>query len=189
MSGDQLRDLLRRSPASSGTPRGRGKHDNIAEIDDRNGRDRNRAVGAFLFFKDDLSQRRGGDVFLIPVVDNRDLFALLDHLRNFVQRHIAARICVVEFAVLVALDHVAQQVGELLFLHHVAAEAALDFAFEQSLEQEHSALEQKVVAAGKRAGELEQSLLELATRFCAPLRQRPELAALFTELETESAAA
>jgi len=61
--------------------------------------------------------------------------------------------------------------------------------FEQSLEQEHATLEQKVTAAGKRAGELEQALLELATRFCAPLRSRPELATLFTELETESAAA
>jgi len=61
--------------------------------------------------------------------------------------------------------------------------------FEQSLEQEHAALEQKVIAAGKRAAELEEALLELATRFCAPLRARPELAPLFTELETESAAA
>ncbi len=61
--------------------------------------------------------------------------------------------------------------------------------FEQSLEQEHAALEQKVIAAGKRASELEEALLELATKFCAPLRARPELAPLFTELEAESAAA
>ncbi len=60
--------------------------------------------------------------------------------------------------------------------------------FEQSLEQEHASLEQKVVAAGKRAAELEQALLELATRFCEPLRARPELAPLFTELETGVAA-
>ena len=38
-------------------------------------------------------------------------------------------------AVLVALDHVAQQVGELLLLHHIAAEAARDLAFEQAFEQ------------------------------------------------------
>ncbi|MBI2391039.1 MAG: protein kinase [Deltaproteobacteria bacterium] len=61
--------------------------------------------------------------------------------------------------------------------------------FEQSLEQEHAQLEAKVSAAGKRAGELEEALLELATRFCAPLRTKPELAALFTELEAGSAAA
>ena len=59
--------------------------------------------------------------------------------------------------------------------------------FEQSLEQEHASLEQKVIAAGKRAGELEQALLELATRFCAPLRSRAELAPLFAELEAGNA--
>lgn len=61
--------------------------------------------------------------------------------------------------------------------------------FEQSLEQEHAVLEQRVVAAGKRASEMEETLVELAGRFCAPLRQRPELAGLFTELEAESVAA
>ncbi len=61
--------------------------------------------------------------------------------------------------------------------------------FEQGLEAEHQNLEKSVIAAGKRAAELEEALLELATRFCAPLRGRPELAGLFTELESESAAA
>ena len=61
--------------------------------------------------------------------------------------------------------------------------------FEASTEQEHAGLEQRVTAAGKKATELEGHLLELATRFCAPLRARPELAPLFSELETESAAA
>jgi serine/threonine-protein kinase len=61
--------------------------------------------------------------------------------------------------------------------------------FEQSLEQEHAQIEQKVIAAGKKASELEEALLELAQIFCAPLRQKPELAPLFTELEAESAAA
>ncbi len=61
--------------------------------------------------------------------------------------------------------------------------------FEASIEQEHQAIEQRVTASGKKATEFEQNLLELATRFCAPLRSRPELAPLFSELETESAAA
>jgi serine/threonine-protein kinase len=60
--------------------------------------------------------------------------------------------------------------------------------FEQSLEAEHGALEKQVSDAGKRAGELEQALLELATRFCTPLRQMPALAPLFTELEADAAA-
>ena len=61
--------------------------------------------------------------------------------------------------------------------------------FEASTEQEHADLEKRVIIAGKKATELEENLLELATRFCAPLRARPELAPLFSELETESAAA
>ena len=61
--------------------------------------------------------------------------------------------------------------------------------FEASTEQEHAAITQRVIASGKKATELEDVLLELATRFCAPLRARPELASLFSELETESAAA
>jgi serine/threonine-protein kinase len=61
--------------------------------------------------------------------------------------------------------------------------------FEQSLEQEHTQIEQKVIAASKKASELEEALLELAQIFCAPLRAKPELAPLFTELEAESAAA
>ena len=61
--------------------------------------------------------------------------------------------------------------------------------YEAAAEQEHAAIEQRVGASGKKATELEANLLELATRFCAPLRARPELAPLFSELETESAAA
>jgi serine/threonine-protein kinase len=60
---------------------------------------------------------------------------------------------------------------------------------EQSTEAEHANLEARVTESGKRASELEEALVELSARFCAPLRARPELAPLFNELETESAAA
>jgi hypothetical protein len=53
------------------------------------------------------------------------LHQLFHHLRGF------------DGAVLVALHHVGQHVGELLVLHHVAGEARLDLAFEQPLQQLH----------------------------------------------------
>ena len=37
--------------------------------------------------------------------------------------------------------------------------------------------------AGKLANQLETELVALTTRFCEPLRRRPELSPLFKELE------
>jgi serine/threonine-protein kinase len=54
---------------------------------------------------------------------------------------------------------------------------------EQAIEGERDESEKKVTQLGAQADEAEQTLLALATEFCNPLRNKPELAPLFRELE------
>jgi tRNA A-37 threonylcarbamoyl transferase component Bud32 len=60
---------------------------------------------------------------------------------------------------------------------------------EAELDGERAKCEARIQDLGNEADRLETELLELTTRFCKPLRARPELAPLFKELETEAATA
>jgi eukaryotic-like serine/threonine-protein kinase len=56
---------------------------------------------------------------------------------------------------------------------------------DKSIEERREDSQKLIAQMGRRAGELEAELLHLATRFCAPLRAKPELGPLFRELERE----
>ncbi len=57
---------------------------------------------------------------------------------------------------------------------------------EQAIDRERETAHQRLVERNARGERVEAQLLELATRFCEPLRSRPELEVLFRRLETEA---
>ena len=58
---------------------------------------------------------------------------------------------------------------------------------EESIEKEVAEGNRQLHDLGERADTIETELLELATKFCSPLRTRPELGSLFTKLENVAA--
>jgi eukaryotic-like serine/threonine-protein kinase len=58
---------------------------------------------------------------------------------------------------------------------------------EQAIDRERAAAHSRLVDLNARAERIETRLLQLATRFCEPLRERPELGTLFRRLESDAA--
>ena len=56
-------------------------------------------------------------------------------------------------------------------------------AHDKDLEERTQGSHEKIAEMGRRAESLEGELLHIATRFCAPLRAKPELVPLFRQLE------
>jgi len=59
---------------------------------------------------------------------------------------------------------------------------------EQGIDRDREAAQRRLVELNARAERSEAQLIQLATRFCDPLRSRPELGTLFQQLESDAAA-
>ncbi len=59
---------------------------------------------------------------------------------------------------------------------------------EQGIDRDRDAAQKRLVDLNARAERNEAQLIQLATRFCEPLRAKPELGGLFQQLESEAAA-
>jgi serine/threonine-protein kinase len=59
---------------------------------------------------------------------------------------------------------------------------------EQGIDRDREAAQKRLVDLNARAERVEAQLLQLATRFCEPLRSQPELGTLFQQLESEAVA-
>jgi len=79
-----------------------------------------------------------------------------------------------------------REVADLEFqIHELRAALA---KLEQNVEEEKTKREKRIAELDAQTEGLQIDLLALATRFCAPLRRRPELGPLFQELEADAAA-
>jgi serine/threonine-protein kinase len=86
-----------------------------------------------------------------------------------------------------ALRGASERVGSDLEFQIQALRAALA-THEREIDVERASCEQRMNELARNADPLEAELLELATRFCEPLRARPELSPLFQQLEADAAA-
>jgi len=58
---------------------------------------------------------------------------------------------------------------------------------EKRVDEERDAMQKQLLTLNERVEKIEGQLLQLATRFCEPLRTRPELGPYFQQLESEAA--
>lgn len=86
-------------------------------------------------------------------------------------------------------DRIAREQRAISDLEYQIAELRTALTRKESELGELAARKQGEVADfGRQAEKLEQDLLRVASEFCEPLREKPELKALFQRLETEAAA-
>jgi serine/threonine-protein kinase len=79
-----------------------------------------------------------------------------------------------------------REVADLEFQIHELRTALANL--EHNVEDEKTKSEKRIAELDTETEALQVELLALATRFCAPLRRRPELGPLFQELEADAAA-
>jgi serine/threonine-protein kinase len=92
----------------------------------------------------------------------------------------------VEKAALAALEEKERMVTDL---DYQIAELRTALAHhEQGIDRDREAAQKRLVDLNARAERNEAQLIQLATRFCEPLRSKPELGSLFQQLESEAVA-
>lgn len=140
------------------------------------------AKGAFEAAQREVVSWEGRSGFQEPYPQLRDAYAAA---ANAVEKWLASRRA--EKAAQERADAKQREVVDLEFQIHELRGALQKM--ETSVESDHAEAEKKVRELDKRSDELEAELLAIATKFCAPLRKRPELGPLFQELESDAAAA